>query len=97
MIRFTPTGAVVATINAPAPRDRFHEGLMGKRDLQPDRFPKPVRRDAYGDAIVETERPTGPLSNLPAFGLPGVSSVDLPDIDLLDLDASIYLAHFAWL
>ena len=60
---------------------------MGKRFLQPDRFPQQVKRDGNGNAIIETERRRGLLSNLPTLSLPSipVPNIGLPDIDFPDL------------
>jgi hypothetical protein len=74
--------AVVLAVAACAPRDYLREDYMGKRYLQPDRFPQHVKHDANGNAIVETERRRGLLSNLPTLRLP---SIPLPNIDLPDL------------
>ena len=80
---------VLATVFAAtgcSPRDYLREDYVGKAYLQPDRFPQKVKHDNYGNAIVETERRRGLLSNLPSFGLPpGFFRLDLPDIDLPDL------------
>tara|TARA_B100000686_G_C16788366_1_gene976883 strand:+ start:1274 stop:1579 length:306 start_codon:yes stop_codon:yes gene_type:complete len=80
--------AIVLTIaSACAPQDYLREDYIGKRFLQPDRYPHKIQRDAQGNAIIETERPTSLLSNLPMFSLPRISfpKIDLPDIDLPDL------------
>jgi len=80
--------AITLTIgSACAPQDYLREDYTGKRFLQPDRYPQKIQRDARGNPIIETERPTGLLSNLPMFSLPRISfpKIDLPDIDLLYL------------
>ena len=84
--------SIVFLSAACAPRDYLREDYMGKRYLQPDRFPQQVRHDANGKAIVETERRWGLLSSLPTLRLPRIPlpriplpSFDLPDIKLPDL------------
>lgn len=78
---------VLITASACAPQDYIRQDYMGKRFLQPDRYPQKIQRDAHGNAIIETERPTGLLSNLPMFSLPRIPfpKIDLPDVDLSDL------------
>ena len=82
-----PLIAAIVVISACAPRDYIREDYVGKRLLQPDRFPQQVKRDSYGNAIIETEPRRGLLSNLPSFSLPSIPfpSIGLPDIDLPDL------------
>ncbi len=79
--------AVVVAATACAPRDYIREDYVGKRYLQPDRLPQQVKHDANGNAIVETERRRGLLSNLPTLRLPSLTlpGISLPDFALPDL------------